>query len=143
MQLIVSVQLVYFLSFIPVPVSFLYQCVGLRIYPLIIDRCAIIQCNDGGGEETPVPAYVLQTLAIIRTGNEGCMPYEIVCLHVVCFPLRHTFLCDDPFQPCQIAYPGPFEFFHIDDEVRAEQQLVVLVVRVYHSVPVILPPLGR
>lgn len=37
-QLIVPVQLVYFLSFIPVPVSFLYQRVGLRIYPLIIDR---------------------------------------------------------------------------------------------------------
>jgi len=139
----VPVQLVYFLSFIPVPVSFLYQRVGLRIYPLIIDRCAIIQCNDGGGEETPVSAYVLQALAIVRTGNEGCMPYEIVCLHVVCFPLRHAFLCDDPFQSGQITYPGPFKFFHIDDEVRAEQQLVVLVVRVHHSVPVILPPLGR
>ena len=109
----------------------------------MVHRGVVVYAGDGDGEETPVSAYVLQALAIVRTGNEGCMPYEIVCLHVVCFPLRHAFLCDDPFQSGQITYPGPFKFFHIDDEVRAEQQLVVLVVRVHHSVPVILPPLGR
>ena len=71
--------------------------------------------------------YVLQALAAVGAGNEGCVPYEGVRLRVVRFPFRDALLCDYPLQPPPVSDPCPFELFHVDDEVCAEQQLMVLV----------------
>ena len=138
--LVVPVQFFDFLPLVPVLVSFFQQRVCLCIDPFIIHRCPVIQRLDGRWQEPPVPSDVLQALPVVRAGNERRMPHVIVCLCVVRLPLGDALLCNGPFQPCYIPRFYPFKLLHTDDQVRAEQYLVVLVSRFHHSVAVILSP---
>ena len=119
-QFIVAVELVYFLSLIPIPVSLLQQCVSLRIYSLVIDRCAVIQRGDGGGEEATVSAYILQALSAVGTGDERCVAHKVIGLYVIRLAFGHAFLCDDPLESRHVSDSHPFEFLHIDDDMRTE-----------------------
>ena len=119
-QLIVSVQLVYFSALIPILVSLLQQCVSLRIYPFVIDRCAVIQRGDGGGEEAAVPAYILQALSAVGAGNERCVAHKVIGLYVVRLAFGHALLGDNPLESRHVSDSDSFKLFHIDDDMCAE-----------------------
>ena len=115
-QLVVLVQPVYLFAFVPVSETALEQCQRLGVYPVMIDRCAVVYFPDGDGQESTVCPDVLQALTVVGAPDEGAMPRQGEGFHIIHFSLRYVVLRNDSFQSSQVSGSYAFKFLHIDDD---------------------------